>query len=184
MKLIYPPPSNNTELSEDLYPFKNKTVLIEIISYKIQSHRHTERLRLQEPQILSSSNPFAFHDLCNQAVWVGRDLYVHLVPTPCCRQRLLPLYQVAQNSLLPGLEYFQGKAYTVWLLGLKHAKKNVIYNGKAYYSQQFGFSIRSCQMGSQAEAGLSQSHVHGGCQQWGWAHTPTCFQVCMYIYPW
>jgi len=41
-------------------------------------------------------------------VWVGRDLKDHLVPTPCPGQGHLPLDQVAQSRIQPGLESFQG----------------------------------------------------------------------------
>jgi len=41
-------------------------------------------------------------------VRVGRDLKDHLVPTPCHEQGHLPLDQVAQSSIQPGLEHFQG----------------------------------------------------------------------------
>jgi len=37
-----------------------------------------------------------------------RDLKDHLVPTPSCRQGHLPLDQVAQSPIQPGLEGFQG----------------------------------------------------------------------------
>jgi len=41
--------------------------------------------------------------------WVGRDLIDHLVPTPLChRQGHLPLDQVAQSLIQPGLEHCQG----------------------------------------------------------------------------
>jgi len=41
-------------------------------------------------------------------VRVGRDLKDHLVPTPCRGQGHVPLDQVAQSSIQPGLEHFQG----------------------------------------------------------------------------
>ena len=44
----------------------------------------------------------------HRMVWVGRGLYDHPVPTPCYRQGHLPLDQVAQSPIQPGLECFQG----------------------------------------------------------------------------
>jgi len=41
-------------------------------------------------------------------VRVGRDLKDHPVPTPCHEKGYLPLDQVAQSSIQPGLEHFQG----------------------------------------------------------------------------
>jgi len=41
-------------------------------------------------------------------VRVGRDLKDYLVPTPCHEQGHLPLHQVAQSSIQPGLKHFQG----------------------------------------------------------------------------
>jgi len=41
-------------------------------------------------------------------VWVGRELKDHLVPNPCRKQGHLPLDQVAQSSIQPGLEHCQG----------------------------------------------------------------------------
>jgi len=41
-------------------------------------------------------------------VWVGRDLEGRVVPTSCCRQGHLPLNQVAQSPIQPGLQCFQG----------------------------------------------------------------------------
>jgi len=41
-------------------------------------------------------------------VSVGRDLKYYLVPTPCHEQSHLPLEQVVQSSIQPGLEHFQG----------------------------------------------------------------------------
>lgn len=35
--------------------------------------------------------------------WVGKDLKDHLVSTPCHRQGHLPLYQIAQGLIQPGL---------------------------------------------------------------------------------
>jgi len=43
-------------------------------------------------------------------VWVGRDLKDQIIPTPRHGQQHLPLDQVAQNSVQPGLEQFQGGA--------------------------------------------------------------------------
>lgn len=40
--------------------------------------------------------------------WVGRVLKDHLVPTPCHAHGPLPLNQVAQSLIRPGLKYFQG----------------------------------------------------------------------------
>jgi len=40
-------------------------------------------------------------------VWVGRDLIDHLVPTPLHGEGHLPLDQVAQSPVQPGLEPFQ-----------------------------------------------------------------------------
>jgi len=39
-------------------------------------------------------------------VWVGKDLKDHLVPTSHHEQEHLPLDQVAQSSIQPGLERF------------------------------------------------------------------------------
>ena len=47
--------------------------------------------------------------MCHRMVWVGRDLIDHLVPTPCHGQRHLPLDQVAQSLIQPGLEHSQGE---------------------------------------------------------------------------
>jgi len=41
-------------------------------------------------------------------VRAGKGLKGHLVPTPCHEQRHLALDQVAQSSIQPGLEHFQG----------------------------------------------------------------------------
>jgi len=40
--------------------------------------------------------------------WIGRDLKVHPVPTPCCRQGCHPPAKAAQGSIPPGLEPLQG----------------------------------------------------------------------------
>jgi len=39
---------------------------------------------------------------------VEREIKDNLVPTPCYRQGLLPLDQVAQSPIQPGLEHHQG----------------------------------------------------------------------------
>jgi len=39
-------------------------------------------------------------------VWVGRDLQRSSSPTPCHGQGHLPLDQVAQSPIQPGLEHF------------------------------------------------------------------------------
>jgi len=44
----------------------------------------------------------------HRMVWVGRDLTYHLVPTPCHGQGHLPLDQVAQSPIQPGLDHCQG----------------------------------------------------------------------------
>ncbi|EOA97032.1 hypothetical protein Anapl_17450, partial [Anas platyrhynchos] len=41
-------------------------------------------------------------------VWVGRDLKDHPVPPPCHGLGHLPLDQVAQSPIQPGLEHLQG----------------------------------------------------------------------------
>ena len=41
-------------------------------------------------------------------VWVGRDLKDHLVQPPCHGQGHLPLDQVAQSPIQPGLGHCQG----------------------------------------------------------------------------
>jgi len=41
-------------------------------------------------------------------VWVGRDLTDHLIPPTGHGQGHLPPAQVAQSSIQPGLEHFQG----------------------------------------------------------------------------
>jgi len=41
-------------------------------------------------------------------VWVGRDLKDHLVPPPLPWQGYLPLDQVVQSPIQPGLEHCQG----------------------------------------------------------------------------
>ena len=43
-----------------------------------------------------------------RTVWVGRDLKAHLVPTPLPWTGTLPLDQVAQSLVQPGLEHCQG----------------------------------------------------------------------------
>jgi len=48
-------------------------------------------------------------------VSIGRDLKDHLIPTPCHEQGHLPLHQVAQSSIQPGLEHFQGGPATASL---------------------------------------------------------------------
>lgn len=40
-------------------------------------------------------------------VRVEKDLKHYLIPNPCCGQTHLPLHQVAQSLIQPGLEYFQ-----------------------------------------------------------------------------
>jgi len=40
--------------------------------------------------------------------WIGTDLKDYLVPTPCHGQGHLPLDQVSQSPMQPGLEHFQG----------------------------------------------------------------------------
>jgi len=57
-------------------------------------------LAFQATMILLSSN--------HRMVWVGSDLKDHLVQPPCLEQGHLPLDQVAQGSIQPGLEHFQG----------------------------------------------------------------------------
>ncbi|KAK4821804.1 hypothetical protein QYF61_003833 [Mycteria americana] len=44
----------------------------------------------------------------HRMIWVAKDLKDHLVPTPCHGQGQLPLDQVAQSPMQPGLEHFQG----------------------------------------------------------------------------
>jgi len=44
----------------------------------------------------------------HKMVWVGRDLRDHVVPTHCYGQGHLPLDQVAQSPIQPGLEHLQG----------------------------------------------------------------------------
>jgi len=46
--------------------------------------------------------------LNHRMVWIGRDLWHHLLPPPCYRQGHLPLAQVAHSPIQPGLECFQG----------------------------------------------------------------------------
>ena len=41
-------------------------------------------------------------------IWVGRDIVDHLAPTLHHGQGHLPLDQVAQSPVQPGLEHFQG----------------------------------------------------------------------------
>jgi len=42
-------------------------------------------------------------------VWVGWDLTDNLVPMPPAMEEHLPLDQVAQSPIQPGLEHFQGR---------------------------------------------------------------------------
>jgi len=48
-------------------------------------------------------------------LWVGRNFRGHLAQLPCSEQGHLPLDQVAQSPLQPGLECFQGWASTTTL---------------------------------------------------------------------
>jgi len=57
-------------------------------------------------------------NLNHSMVWVGRNFKDHLVPSPCHEQGHLPLDQVAQSSIQPGLEHCQGGASTASLSNL------------------------------------------------------------------
>ena len=53
-------------------------------------------------------------------IWVGKNIKDHLVPFPCYREGHLPLDQVAQSLIQPGLEWLQGEAFTASLWNLFH----------------------------------------------------------------
>ena len=59
-------------------------------------------------QILLCIQSVLWTPVNHRMVWVGKDLKDHLVPPPCHGQGHLPLAQVAQSPVQPGLEPFQG----------------------------------------------------------------------------
>ena len=62
---------------------------------------------LREPVLKQRESLFLNHRM----VWVRRDLYDHLIPTPCYRQGHLPLDQVAHSPIQPGLVVLPGREH-------------------------------------------------------------------------
>ena len=101
-------------------------MLPSIFSFSRYNHHFNSRLEFNVTGALLSQN--------HRMVWVGRDLKDHLIPAPCHEQGHLPLHQVAQSPIQPGLGHCQGggrhsfSGQPVPVPQHTHHKKFLLYN--------------------------------------------------------